>query len=52
VTGWAARNGIEHCDWFLEHYLVGPETEPDEAKWVTEFAYLVVDDQLSDTRPP
>jgi effector-binding domain-containing protein len=41
LTGWAARNGIEHSDWFLEHYLIGPETEPDEAKWLTEFAFLV-----------
>ena len=44
LTGWAAQNGIEHSSWFLERYLIGPETEPDEAKWLTEFAYLVVDD--------
>ena len=41
LTDWAAQGGIEHSDWFCEHYLVGPETEPDEAKWLTEFAYLV-----------
>jgi effector-binding domain-containing protein len=40
LTEWAARNGIEHSRWFLENYLVGPETEPDESKWLTEFAYL------------
>jgi len=44
LTGWAAQNGIGHSEWFIEHYLIGPETEPDEAKWLTEFAYLVVDD--------
>jgi effector-binding domain-containing protein len=42
LTGWAARNGIEHSDWFIEHYLIGPETEPDEANWLTEFAFLVL----------
>jgi effector-binding domain-containing protein len=44
LTGWAAAKGIEHSSWFLERYLVGPETEPDEAKWLTEFAYLVLGD--------
>jgi effector-binding domain-containing protein len=44
LNDWAARNGIEHSDWFIEHYLIGPETEPDEAKWLTEFAYLVTGD--------
>ena len=41
LTGWAAQNGIEHSGWFIEHYLVGPETEADETNWLTEFAYLV-----------
>ncbi len=44
LTDWAAGKGIEHSEWFLEHYLIGPETEPDEAKWLTEFAFLVLDD--------
>ena len=44
LTGWAAENGIEHSDWFIEHYLIGPETEPDEANWLTEFAFLVRED--------
>jgi effector-binding domain-containing protein len=44
LTGWAAQNGIELSDWFVEHYLIGPETEPDDTKWLTEFAYLVLDD--------
>jgi effector-binding domain-containing protein len=44
LTDWAAQRGIEHSEWFIEHYLVGPETEPDEAKWVTEFAFLVLDE--------
>lgn len=42
LTDWAAQNGIEHSDWFLEHYLIGPETELDEANWLTEFAFLVM----------
>jgi effector-binding domain-containing protein len=44
LNDWADQNGIEHSDWFIEHYLIGPETEPDEAKWLTEFAYLVTGD--------
>jgi effector-binding domain-containing protein len=42
LTGWTARNGIRHSDWFIEHYLIGPETEPDDSKWLTEFAFLVL----------
>jgi effector-binding domain-containing protein len=43
LTDWAAQNGIEHSDWFVEHYLIGPETELDDTKWLTEFAYLARD---------
>lgn len=41
LTGWAAQNRIEHSEWFIERYLVGPETESDDTNWQTEFACLV-----------
>jgi effector-binding domain-containing protein len=41
LNDWAARNGIQRSTWFLENYLIGPETDPDETNWLTEFAYLV-----------
>jgi effector-binding domain-containing protein len=34
-TAWGAR---------IESFLTDPTTEPDEEKWQTEIAYLVVDD--------
>jgi effector-binding domain-containing protein len=53
LVGWAADHGIVYSretnrgsmlPCCLERYLVGPPAEADFSKWVTEFAYLILDD--------
>jgi effector-binding domain-containing protein len=41
LSGWIAERGLTPADQMWEEYLVGPDREPDPARWRTRVAFPV-----------